>query len=103
MKTQFEKSKQKILKQYPNALTKIDKKGKYYVDNGEGKRLIGKELMIPNFDTIEEAWVKTHQAIKIGEILDTNNNRFSDEKILMKTQVGVEKDEFTWNDEKLSL
>ena len=35
-------------------------------------------------DTVKEAWIKTEVAIKSYHVVNRNNNKFSDEKIMRK-------------------
>ena len=109
-KERFEKAKKGIIKKYPGAKTMIDPEGKYYVATADGRDIcnlqvgqainaydfdgeddlygfnstLNKITMIPHSNTIKEAWLKTEVAIKSYHVVNRNNNKFSDEKVLRK-------------------
>ena len=109
-KERFEKAKKGILKKYPGAKTMIDPQGKYYVATAGGRDIcnlqigqtidaydfdgeddlygfndaLNKLTTIPHSNTVKEAWLKTEVAIKSYHVVNRNNNKFSDEKVIKK-------------------
>ena len=109
-KERFEKAKKGIIKKYPGAKTVIDPYGKYYVATADGRDInnlqisqainaydfdgeddlygfnaaLNKISTIPHSDTIKEAWLKTEVAIKSYHVVNRNNNKFSDDKVMKK-------------------
>ena len=59
-----------------------------YCDTGfEIDRLnsqLNKISMIPHSDSVKEAWLKTEVAIKSYHVVNRNNNKFSDDKVMKK-------------------
>ena len=114
MQEQFLKTKKKVLKKYPNAKTMMDNNGKYYVATEDGRDIcniqisqtIGKFKFnqsegysegiddlnatlnqiatIPHADTVVKAWSQAEVAIRSNHIVNRNNGKFSDEKIMKK-------------------
>lgn len=109
-KERFEKAKKIIIKKYPGAKTIMDPYGKYYVATADGRDInnlqisqainaydfdgeddlygfnatLNKISTIPHSDTIKEAWLKTEVAIKSYHVVNRNNNKFSDDKVMKK-------------------
>ena len=109
-KERFEKAKKGIIKKYPGAKTMVDPQGKYYVATADGRDIcnlqvcqainsydfdgeddlygfnaaLNKVATIPHSDTIKEAWLKTEVAIKSYHVVNRNNNKFSDDKVMKK-------------------
>ena len=109
-KERFEKAKKGIIKKYPGAKTIMDPYGKYYVATADGRDInnlqisqtinaydfdgeddlygfntaLNKIPTIPHSDTIKEAWLKTEVAIKSYHVVNRNNNKFSDDKVMKK-------------------
>jgi ligand-binding sensor domain-containing protein len=113
-KEQFLKTKKKVLKKYPNAKTMMDKNGKYYVATEDGRDIcniqisqtvnkyqfnqtegynegldsfnskLNKIATIPHADSVMKAWLQTEIAIRSNHIVNRNNGKFSDEKIMKK-------------------
>ena len=113
-KEQFLKNKKKVLKKYPNAKTMMDNKGKYYVATEDGRDIcniqisqtinrfnfnqtegyiegvddlnatLNKVSTIPHAETVMKAWMQTEVAIRSNHIVNRNNGKFSDEKIMKK-------------------
>ena len=113
-KDKFLQDKKKVLKKYPNAKTMMDNKGKYYVATEDGRDIcniqisqtIGKFKFnqsegysegvndlnatlnqiatIPHADTVIKAWSQAEVAIRSNHIVNRNNGKFSDEKIMKK-------------------
>ena len=109
-KERFEKAKKGIIKKYPGAHTVRDPQGKFYVATANGRDIcnlqvgqaidandfegeddlfgfnaaLNKVATIPYSNTIKEAWLKTEVAIKSYHVVNRNNNKFSDEKVMKK-------------------
>ena len=109
-KERFEKAKKGIIKKYPGAKTIMDPYGKYYVATADGRDInnlqisqainaydfdgeddlygfnaaLNKISTIPHSNTIKEAWLKTEVAIKSYHVVNRNNNKFSDDKVMKK-------------------
>ena len=113
-KEQFLKTKKKVLKKYPNAKTIMDSNGKYYVATEDGRDICNIQISqtihkyqfdqtegygegldsfnaklnqiatIPHADTVMKAWSQAEVAIRSNHIVNRNNGKFSDEKIMKK-------------------
>ena len=109
-KERFLEAKKKITKKYPGAKTLRDPEGKYFVATADGRDInnlqigqaidaynfdgendlygfndtLNKITTIPHSNTIKEAWLKTEVAIKSYHVVNRNNNKFSDEKVIKK-------------------
>ena len=109
-KERFEKAKKGIIKKYPGAKTMVDPQGKYYVATASGRDIcnlqigqaineydfdgeddlygfndtLNKITTIPHSYTVKEAWLKTEVAIKSYHVVNRNNNKFSDDKVMKK-------------------
>ena len=113
-KEQFLKTKKKVLKKYPNAKTMMDKNGKYYVATEDGRDIcniqisqtvnkyqfnqtegysegldgfnskLNKIATIPHANSVMKAWLQTEIAVRSNHIVNRNNGKFSDEKIMKK-------------------
>ena len=53
----------------------------YKTKNG---KVVNKITTIPHSDTIKEAWLKTEVAIRSYHVVNRNNNKFSDDKVMKK-------------------
>ena len=76
MKTnpKFKRIRNKILKKYPTAVTKMDNNGLYYVS--DGSKRIGEDYMIPSQKTVFDALFWVSEVIKIDQnIQRTHPNR----------------------------
>ena len=88
----------------------MDPSGKYYVATASGRDIcnlqisqtinsydfgdeedlygfnaaLNKVPTIPHSNTVKEAWVKTEVAIKSYHVVNRNNNKFSDDKVMKK-------------------
>ena len=106
----FLEAKKKVTKKYPGAKTVMDPLGKYYVATSDGRDIcnlqvsqtinsydfgdeedlygfnaaLNKVPTIPHSNTVKEAWVKAEVAIKSYHVVNRNNNKFSDEKVMRK-------------------
>ena len=109
-KERFEKAKKGIIKKYPGAKTLRDPQGKYYVATADGRDIcnlqvgqaidaydfdgeddlygfndtLNKITTIPHSNTVKEAWLTTEVAIKSYHVVNRNNNKFSDDKVMKK-------------------
>ena len=113
-KDKFLKTKKVVQRKYPNAKTIMDNSGKYYVATEDGKDIcnilisqtidkykfdqtegasfglddfnatLNKVATIPHSETIIRAWQQAEIAIKSFHVVDRNNSKFSDEKIMKK-------------------
>ena len=109
-KERFEKAKKGIIKKYPGAKTMVDPQGKYYVATADGRDIcnlqvrqainaydfdgeddlygfndaLNKIATIPHSNTVMEAWLTTEVAIKSYHVVNRNNNKFSDDKVMKK-------------------
>ena len=113
-KEQFLKNKKKVLKKYPNAKTMMDSDGKYYVATEDGRDIcnlqisqtvdkyqfnqmegygegldnfnstLNKIAKIPHANSAIKAWMQAEVAIRSNHIVNRNNGKFSDEKIMKK-------------------
>ena len=106
----FLQAKKRIIKKYPGAQTMVDPEGKYFVATANGRDInnlqigqtvdsynfdgeddlygfnaaLNKVSMIPHSDSVKEAWMKTEVAIKSYHVVDRNNSKFSDDKVMKK-------------------
>ena len=109
-KERFLEAKKRIVKKYPGAKTMIDPQGKYFVATSDGRDInnlqisqainsynfdfeddlygfneaLNKITTIPHSNTIKEAWFTTEVAIKSYHVVNRNNNKFSDDKVIKK-------------------
>ena len=109
-KERFLKAKKIITKKYPGAYTIRDPQGKYYVATVDGRDInnlqvgqainnynfdfeddlygfndaLNKVTTIPHSNTVKEAWLTTEVAIKSYHVVNRNNNKFSDDKVMKK-------------------
>ena len=99
-KERFQQAKTNVLKRFPHAITVADSKGKFYVaQNGvdicnreinkavkRGATLDELDLIkeIKHSDTVFDAWLKTESMIVAHRVIESNTERFSDEKIATK-------------------
>ena len=113
-KEEFQKTKKIVQKKYPNAKTVMDSYGKYYVATEDGRDIcniqisqtvnkykfnqtegyiegldnfnstLNKIAKIPHADSVMKAWMQTEVAIRSNHIVNRNNGKFSDEKIMKK-------------------
>ena len=113
-KDKFLKTKRTVQRKYPNAKTMMDNKGKYYVATEDGRDICNIQISqtigrfkfnqsegysegvndlnatlnqiatIPHADTVMKAWSQAEVAIRSNHIVNRNNGKFSDEKIMKK-------------------
>jgi len=99
-KERFQLAKKNVLKRFPKAVTLADSKGKFYVaQNGvdicnkemnkavkRGAALEELDLIkeVKHTETIFEAWLQAESMITANRVIESNTERFSDEKIAAK-------------------
>tara|TARA_R110002020_G_scaffold17760_13_gene62005 strand:+ start:910 stop:1272 length:363 start_codon:yes stop_codon:yes gene_type:complete len=113
-KDTFLKTKKKVLKKYPGAKTMCDYGGKFFIATADGKDIcnlqisqtidkynfdqteggdfgvdnfnstLNKIAKIPHADSVMKAWIQAEVAIRSNHIVNRNNGKFSDEKIMKK-------------------
>jgi len=99
-KERFQIAKANVLKRFPQAVTQADSRGKFYVAqdgvdicnreiNKAVKRGAGLEELdlireIKHSDTVLGAWLNAESMIVANRIIESNTERFSDEKIAAK-------------------
>lgn len=99
-KERFQLAKKNVLKRFPKAVTLADSKGKFYVaQNGvdicnkemnkavkRGAALEELDLIkeVKHTETIFEAWLQAESMIVANRVIESNTERFSDEKIAAK-------------------
>lgn len=99
-KERFQLAKKNVLKRFPKAVTLADSKGKFYVAQ-DGVDICNKEInkavkrgvtleeldlirQIRHADTIFEAWLQAESMIVANRVIESNTERFSDEKVAAK-------------------
>lgn len=74
-KKKFKRIKNRVLKKYPKATTRISKDGLYYVSTGTEDSVVS-EYMIPAQKSVSLAWLLLNETIKVDQnIQRTNPNR----------------------------
>ena len=99
-KERFQLAKKNVLKRFPKAVTLADSKGKFYVAQ-DGIDICNKEMnkavkrgaaleeldlirQINHSDTIFDAWLQAESMITANRVIESNTERFSDEKVAAK-------------------
>lgn len=99
-KERFQLAKKNVLKRFPKAVTLADSRGKFYVAQN-GIDLCNKEMHkavkrgsgleelnlireIRHSDTVFQAWLNAESMLVANRIIESNTERFSDEKIANK-------------------
>lgn len=99
-KERFQIAKQNVLKRFPRATTTADRKGKFYVTQ-DGVDICNKELNkavkrgvdfeelnlikeVKHADTVFDAWLNAESMVIAHRVIESNTERFSDEKIMSK-------------------
>lgn len=99
-KERFYEAKQNVLKRFPNAVTLADSRGKFYVAQN-GIDICNRELNkavkqgadfsewdlikeIKHSNTVLEAWLKAESMVVVNRVIESNTDRFSDEKLPSK-------------------
>jgi len=74
-KKAFKRLKNKVLKKYPNASTRITDEGKYFVSVGVDNSLLD-EYMIPPQSNVTAAWYWMAETIRVDQNIErTHPNR----------------------------
>jgi len=74
-KKKFKRIKNRVLKKYPKATTKISKDGLYYVSTGTEDSVVS-EYMIPPQQSVSDAWLVVSETMKVHQNIErTNPNR----------------------------
>ena len=99
-KERFQLAKKNVLRRFPKAVTLADSRGKFYVAQ-DGVDICNKEMNkavkrgaaleeldlikeIKHTETIFEAWLQAESMITANRVIESNTERFSDEKIAAK-------------------
>lgn len=99
-KERFQLAKKNVLKRFPKAVTLADSKGKFYVAQ-DGVDICNKEMNkavkrgasfeeldlikeVKHTDTIFGAWLQAESMVVANRVIESNTERFSDEKIAAK-------------------
>jgi hypothetical protein len=99
-KERFQIAKQNVLKRFPRAITSADSKGKFYVTqdgvdicNRELNKAVKRGVNLEELDLIKEikhantvfdAWLNAESMVITNRVIESNTERFSDEKIMSK-------------------
>ena len=81
-KQRFMKYKNYALKKFPEARLEMNLEGKFYVVDERGARILRDEYYMPEAETPFQAWKNTHDILWSKNIVDRNNRKFSDERII---------------------
>ena len=93
-------AKKNVKRRFPKAITLVDSTGKIYVAQ-DGKDICNKELYkavkrgasleelnlikeIKHTSTIFDAWLQAESMVTVNRVIESNTERFSDEKIINK-------------------
>lgn len=99
-KERFQLAKKNVLRRFPKAVTLADSRGKFYVAQ-DGVDICNKEMNkavkrgasfeeldlikeVKHTETIFEAWLQAESMIIASRVIESNTERFSDEKIAAK-------------------
>lgn len=99
-KERFQLAKKNVLRRFPKAVTLADSRGKFYVAQ-DGVDICNKEMNkavkrgaaleeldlikeVKHTETIFEAWLQAESMIVANRVIESNTERFSDEKIAAK-------------------
>ena len=99
-KERFQLAKKNVLRRFPKAVTLADSRGKFYVAQG-GVDICNKEMnkavkrgasfeeldlikQINHSETIYDAWLQAESMIVANRVIESNTERFSDEKVAAK-------------------
>ena len=99
-KERFQQAKKNVLKRFPKAVTLADSRGKFYVaqngidicnkemhkavKRGSGLEELSLIKEISHADTVFKAWLNAESMLVANRIIESNTERFSDEKIANK-------------------
>tara|TARA_R110000803_G_scaffold59522_2_gene118208 strand:+ start:3301 stop:3597 length:297 start_codon:yes stop_codon:yes gene_type:complete len=62
----FKSLQRKVLKKYPNATTRMNSTGEYYITNGEGG-VIGTDILLPSHKSVQMAWYWAAECIRFTQ------------------------------------
>ena len=99
-KERFQLAKKNVLRRFPRAVSAADSKGKFYVAQ-DGIDICNKEIHkavkrgasfedlnlikeVKHTDTIFDAWLQAESMVIVNRVIESNTERFSDEKIINK-------------------
>ena len=99
-KERFQLAKKNVLKRFPRAVSAADSRGKFYVAQ-DGIDICNKEMHkavkrgasfedldlikeIKHTDTIFDAWLQAESMVTVNRVIESNTERFSDEKVINK-------------------
>ena len=99
-KERFQLAKKNVKRRFPRAQTVVDSRGKFYVAQ-DGMDICNKEIHkavkrgasledlnlireVRHSDTIFEAWLNAESMITANRVIESNTERFSDEKVANK-------------------
>ena len=99
-KERFQLAKKNVLRRFPRAVSAADSKGKFYVAQ-DGIDICNKEIHkavkrgasfedlnlikeVKHTDTIFDAWLQAESMVTVNRVIESNTERFSDEKIINK-------------------
>ena len=99
-KERFQLAKKNVLRRFPRAVSAADSKGKFYVAQ-DGIDICNKEIHkavkrgasfedlnlikeIKHTATIYDAWLQAESMVTVNRVIESNTERFSDEKIINK-------------------
>jgi hypothetical protein len=99
-KERFQLAKKNVLKRFPKAMTLADSRGKFYVAQ-DGVDICNKELHkavkrgasfeeldlikeIRHTNTVFDAWLQAESMVVANRVIESNTERFSDEKVAAK-------------------
>jgi len=80
--SEVKRYKKYILKKYPNSILKITGNKKFYIVDSKGYRILKEEYKIPDGDNPYKTWKQTYMMLWSKHIVDRNNRKFSDERII---------------------
>jgi len=99
-KERFQLAKKNVLKRFPKAVTQADSRGKFYVaqngidicnkemhkavKRGSGLEELNLIREIRHTDTVFQAWLNAESMLVANRIIESNTERFSDEKVANK-------------------
>ena len=99
-KERFQLAKKNVLRRFPRAVSAADSKGKFYVAQ-DGIDICNKEIHkavkrgasfedlnlikeVKHTDTIFDAWLQAESMVTVNRVIESNTERFSDEKVINK-------------------
>lgn len=99
-KERFQLAKKNVLKRFPKAVTQADSRGRFYVaqngidicnkemhkavKRGSGLEELNLIKEIQHASTVFQAWLNAESMLVANRIIESNTERFSDEKVANK-------------------